>query len=76
LASRACHEFRQEQAEGCAFLERFRLRVENCDPEVNEKSRTTQIEAISGAPREKPFEYLKLDPPADAGRKRRPGLNT
>jgi pimeloyl-ACP methyl ester carboxylesterase len=49
------------QAAGREFLERFRLRAENRDPEVNEKVAPAQIEAISkwGAPREKPFEYLK-----------------
>src|SRR5882672_5332603 len=49
------------QAAGRQFLKRFRLRAENRDPEVNEKVAPAQIEAISewGAPREKPFEYLK-----------------
>jgi pimeloyl-ACP methyl ester carboxylesterase len=49
------------QAAGREFLKRFRLRAENRDPEVNEKVAPAQIEAISkwGAPREKPFEYLK-----------------
>jgi pimeloyl-ACP methyl ester carboxylesterase len=49
------------QAAGRKFLERFRLRGENRDPEVNEKVAPAQIEAISkwGAPRERPFEYLK-----------------
>src|SRR5712672_3397482 len=49
------------QAAGREFLKRFRLRADNRDPEVNEKVAPTQIEAISkwGAPREKPFEYLK-----------------
>ena len=43
------------------FLKRFRLRAENRDPEVNEKVAPAQIEAIGewGAPRKKPFEYLK-----------------
>jgi pimeloyl-ACP methyl ester carboxylesterase len=51
----------KSQAAGREFLKRFRLRTENCDPEVNEKVAPAQIEAISkwGAPREKPFEYLK-----------------
>jgi pimeloyl-ACP methyl ester carboxylesterase len=51
----------KSQAAGRAFLKRFRLRAENRDPEVNEKVAPAQIEAISewGAPREKPFEYLK-----------------
>jgi pimeloyl-ACP methyl ester carboxylesterase len=49
------------QAAGREFLKRFRLRAANRDPEVNEKVAPAQIEAISkwGAPREKPFEYLK-----------------
>ena len=49
------------QTAGREFLERFRLRAENRDPEVNEKVAPAQIEAISewGAPREKSFEYLK-----------------
>jgi pimeloyl-ACP methyl ester carboxylesterase len=49
------------QAAGREFLKRFRLRAENRDPAVNEKVAPAQIEAISkwGAPREKPFEYLK-----------------
>src|SRR5712664_749152 len=51
----------KSQAAGHVFLRRFRLRAENRDPEVNEKVAPAQIEAISewGAPREKPFEYLK-----------------
>jgi len=51
----------KSQAAGREFLERFRLRAENRDPEVNEKVVPAQIEAISewGAPREKSFEYLK-----------------
>src|SRR6266851_2993502 len=51
----------KSQAAGREFLKRFRLRAENRDPEVNEKVASAQIEAISkwGAPREKPFEYLK-----------------
>jgi len=49
------------QAAGREFLKRFRLRADNRDPEVNEKVAPAQIEAISkwGAPREKPFEYLR-----------------
>jgi pimeloyl-ACP methyl ester carboxylesterase len=49
------------QAAGRKFLERFRLRKENRDPEVSENVAPAQIEAIDrwGAPREKPFEYLK-----------------
>jgi pimeloyl-ACP methyl ester carboxylesterase len=51
----------KSQAAGREFLKRFRLRAKNRDPEVNEKVASAQIEAISdwGAPREKPFEYLK-----------------
>jgi pimeloyl-ACP methyl ester carboxylesterase len=51
----------KSQAAGREFLKRFRLRAENRDPEVNEKVAPAQIEAISewGAPRQKPFEYLK-----------------
>jgi pimeloyl-ACP methyl ester carboxylesterase len=51
----------KSQAAGREFLKRFRLRSQNRDPEVNEKVAPAQIEAISkwGAPREKPFEYLK-----------------
>jgi pimeloyl-ACP methyl ester carboxylesterase len=49
------------QAAGREFLKRFRLRTENRDPPVNEKVAPAQSEAIGkwGAPREKPFEYLK-----------------
>ncbi|SHH03171.1 alpha/beta fold hydrolase [Bradyrhizobium erythrophlei] len=51
----------QSQAAGREFLTRFRRRAENRDPEVNEKVAPAQIEAIGewGAPRDKPFEYLK-----------------
>src|SRR5271165_1292614 len=51
----------KSQAAGREFLKRFRLRAENRDPEVNEKVAPSQIEAIGkwGAPREKPFAYLK-----------------
>jgi pimeloyl-ACP methyl ester carboxylesterase len=51
----------KSQAAGREFLKRFRLRAKNRDPEVNEKVAPAQIEAIGdwGAPREKPFEYLK-----------------
>src|ERR1700731_3835999 len=51
----------KSQAVGREFLKRFRLRAENRDPEVNEKVAAAQIEEIGkwGAPREKPFEYLK-----------------
>ena len=51
----------KSQAAGREFLKRFRLRAQNRDPEVNEKVAPAQIEAITkwGAPREKPFDYLK-----------------
>jgi pimeloyl-ACP methyl ester carboxylesterase len=50
----------KSQAAGREFLKRFRLRAANRDPEVNEKVAPAQIEASEwGAPREKPFEYLK-----------------
>ena len=51
----------KSQAAGRQFLRRFRLRSQNRDPEVNEKVAPAQIEAIGewGAPKEKPFEYLK-----------------
>jgi pimeloyl-ACP methyl ester carboxylesterase len=49
------------QAAGREFLNRFRLRADNRDPEVNGKVAPAQIEALSawGAPRVRPFEYLK-----------------
>jgi pimeloyl-ACP methyl ester carboxylesterase len=51
----------QSQAAGREFLKRFRLRSNNRDPEVNDKVAPAQIDAIGewGAPKEKPFEYLK-----------------
>ncbi len=51
----------KSQAAGREFLRRFRLRIANRDPVVNEKVAPAQIEAIGewGAPRDKPFEYLK-----------------
>src|SRR3989440_1776508 len=51
----------KSQAAGREFLKRFCLRAQNRDPEVNEKVAPAQIEAITkwGAPREKPFRYLK-----------------
>jgi pimeloyl-ACP methyl ester carboxylesterase len=54
-------ESENSQAAGREFLKRFRLRAENRDPEVSEKVAPAQIDAIGewGAPREKPFEYLK-----------------
>jgi pimeloyl-ACP methyl ester carboxylesterase len=49
------------QAAGRKFVERFRLRTENRDPEANENVAPAEIEAIGewGAPQQKPFEYLK-----------------
>jgi pimeloyl-ACP methyl ester carboxylesterase len=51
----------KSQAAGREFLKRFRQRAKNRDPEVNDKVAPAQLEAISewGAPRDKPFEYLK-----------------
>ncbi|MGA7789877.1 MAG: alpha/beta hydrolase [Xanthobacteraceae bacterium] len=49
------------QAAGRAFLKRFRLRVKDRDPEVNDKVAPAQRAAIAkwGAPRERPYDYLK-----------------
>jgi pimeloyl-ACP methyl ester carboxylesterase len=49
------------QAAGRAYLKRFRARVDNRDPEVNEKVAPAQIEAIGkwGVRREGGYEYLK-----------------
>ena len=49
------------QALGRAYLKRFRLRVDDRDPEVSDKVAPAQLEALVkwGAPRENPFEYLK-----------------
>jgi pimeloyl-ACP methyl ester carboxylesterase len=51
----------KSQAAGREFLKRFRQRAKNRDPEVSDKVAAAQLEAISewGAPRDKPFEYLK-----------------
>ena len=48
------------QAAGRRFLQRFRLRTEGRDPEVNEKVAPAQLAALAkwGAPRENPFGYL------------------
>lgn len=48
------------QAAGRAFLQRFRQRTENRDPEVNEKVAPAQLEALSkwGVARENPYAYL------------------
>ena len=49
------------QAAGRAYLKRFRTRVDNRDPEVNEKVAPAQIEAIGkwGVRREGAYAYLK-----------------
>ena len=49
------------QAAGRAFLERFRARKENRDPEVSEKVAPAQIAALEkwGAARKAPYAYLK-----------------
>ncbi|TCV94674.1 pimeloyl-ACP methyl ester carboxylesterase [Luteibacter rhizovicinus] len=49
------------QIAGRAFLKRFRQRIENRDPEVDEKVAPAQIEALTkwGAPRENPYTYLR-----------------
>jgi pimeloyl-ACP methyl ester carboxylesterase len=49
------------QAAGRAFLRRFRLRVQDRDPEVSEKVAPAQIEAIGkwGIPSPKAFDYLR-----------------
>jgi pimeloyl-ACP methyl ester carboxylesterase len=49
------------QAAGRRFLERFRARVENRDPEVNERVAPAQIEAIGkwGEQRPGSYDYLK-----------------
>jgi pimeloyl-ACP methyl ester carboxylesterase len=48
------------QAAGRKFLQRFRLRNENLDPEANEKVAPAQLAALAkwGAPRENPYDYL------------------
>jgi pimeloyl-ACP methyl ester carboxylesterase len=48
------------QAAGRAFLQRFRQRTENRDPDVSAKVAPAQLEALSkwGAPRENPHAYL------------------
>ncbi|MHC8380832.1 alpha/beta fold hydrolase [Pseudomonas sp. LB3P14] len=49
------------QAAGRAYLERFRQRTVDRDPDVSDKVGPAQIEALIkwGAPRENPFDYLK-----------------
>jgi pimeloyl-ACP methyl ester carboxylesterase len=52
------------QVAGQQYLGRFRLRTDGRDPEVNEKVAPAQLQALNrwGAPREKPYEYLKQIP--------------
>jgi pimeloyl-ACP methyl ester carboxylesterase len=49
------------QALGRKFIERFRLRKENRDPEANESVAPAQVAALAkwGQPRENPYDYLK-----------------
>jgi pimeloyl-ACP methyl ester carboxylesterase len=49
------------QAAGREFLKRFRLRTKDRDPDVNDKVAPAQRAAIAkwGAPRERPYDYLK-----------------
>ncbi|CAL8478990.1 alpha/beta fold hydrolase [Caballeronia sp. S22] len=49
------------QTAGRAFLERFRLRKENRDPEANDKVAPAQLAALAkwGAARENPYAYLE-----------------
>jgi pimeloyl-ACP methyl ester carboxylesterase len=49
------------QSAGRAYLKRFRLRVDDRDPEVSNNVAPAQLEALAkwGVPRENPFEYLK-----------------
>lgn len=49
------------QAAGRKFVERFRMREENRDPEANDKVAPAQLAALArwGAPRENPYDYLK-----------------
>ena len=49
------------QAAGRSFIERFRLRSDNRDPEANDKVAPAQLAALAkwGAPRENPYDYLR-----------------
>ena len=49
------------QTAGRAYLKRFRLRVDDREPDVSDKVAPAQVEALTkwGAPRENPFEYLR-----------------
>jgi pimeloyl-ACP methyl ester carboxylesterase len=49
------------QAAGRAYLKRFRLRVNDREPEVSDQVGPAQLEALTkwGVPHENPFEYLK-----------------
>ncbi|WP_109125225.1 alpha/beta hydrolase [Dyella sp. C11] len=49
------------QAAGHAYLQRFRSRTLDRDPEANENVAPAQLEALAkwGAPREQPYDYLK-----------------